>query len=88
MRTRWTVSSIWSGLPAKPGAMSMVSGRANRTASTVTTLRISNSQTRAERVMVKAASSPSSPRSLENTGTKAMVMEPSAKSLRRVLGSR
>ena len=88
MRTSLTVRSIWAGSCVNPGAMSWVRGLAKMIAARVMNPRISTSHMKAERVMAKAASSPFFWRRSENTGTNAMVMEPSAKRRRRVLGRR
>ena len=88
MRVSSTVRSNSAGSLANPGVMSRVSGRAKTMASAVSTPRMMSSQTMAERGMAKALASPSSSRSLVKTGTKAMVMEPSAKSRRIMLGRR
>jgi len=87
MRVRPTVRSNTPGLSLKPGAIRRVSGRAKTTARVVSTPSMSTSQTRADRGMAKARSSPSSSRIRVKTGTKAMVMEPSANSRRIMLGS-
>ncbi len=88
MRVSSTVRLNRAGSSANPGVMSRVSGRAKTMARVVSTPRIISSQTMADRGMAKARASPSSSRNRVKTGTKAMVMEPSAKSRRIMLGRR
>ena len=88
MRVSSTVRSNSLGSSVNPGVMSAVKGRAKTMASVVRTPRMMSSQTMAARGMAKARASPSSSRSLVKTGTKAMVMEPSANSRRIMLGRR